>query len=52
MFKCSKCKYTSQSYTAMQKHFARAHPSKTAKTIPKGKQKKKYIYKGPPKRRR
>lgn len=53
VFKCSKCSYKTASYTAMQRHYARQHPSKgKARSIPKGKQKKVYTYHGPPKRRR
>ena len=52
VFKCSKCRYTSANYAAMQKHYARVHPNKTKVSIPKGKQKKVYVYHGPPKKRR
>jgi hypothetical protein len=52
MYKCSKCSYKTASYTAMQKHFSKKHPSKTKKQTPKGKQKKIYVYRGPSKRRK
>lgn len=53
VWKCPKCRYTTTDYTKMQKHMAKNHPSpKKKKEIPKGKQKKRFIYHPPKKKRK
>ena len=54
MWKCPSCSYKSQSYSAVQKHYYAKHyvPKAGSTSVPKGKQKKVYIFHPTLKRRK